>query len=82
MRSPTGIINSRSQLRRAVSTGDPGLVLDAVERVLSDSPSVALYDEAVSSFYNVFWFALEDEALCEQAGVLDLRIGREAEKRA
>lgn len=43
---------------------------------------MALYDEAVSSFYNVFWFALEDEALCEQAGVLDLRIGREAEKRA
>jgi len=68
----------RARLRRAVASGVPSLVLDAVERVLDTSPTTEEHGEAADGLYGVFWLALEDEGLAEQAGSLDLRIAQEA----
>ena len=66
------------RLRRAVAEGDVEAVLAFTGRVLRGSEDLtpSHRQEAKKAFYNIFWVALEDETLCEQAGDLDALVAR------
>jgi len=64
------------RLRRAAASGDPSLVLASVERILRGHEAPSYHREAVDAFYDIFWVALEDKALGDQAGDIDARSAR------
>jgi hypothetical protein len=64
----------RARLRRAVESGEVESVLLAVEAVLRGPWAVEGRTEAAEALAGVFWTALEDEALGERAGALDMRL--------
>jgi hypothetical protein len=66
-----------ARLRRAIATGEPSLVLEAVEAALSVAQTSEERTAAHDAFYAVFWVAAEDAALQERVGAIDLRIARE-----
>ena len=65
-------------LRRASASGDPSLVLASVERILRGHETPSCQQEAREAFYRVFWVALEDDALSDKAGAIDLLMSRTA----